>query len=82
MNHPYGKKKYYRIKLEKRTIWAATYIVKGNTHIIIECKEDGDTWYGQKAETQKATLAAAEDIKWVKPARMNLHYGKLEVIDE
>ena len=76
-----AQKRYVRITYlpagsdKPRTCWAE----KVGEHRYFEVKRDGDPWCKKKGAA-KHLIIGDGDIE-EKPARMNLHYAQLELVD-
>lgn len=59
-----------------KTIWALDHTLAGK-HILTEVTREGAT---PPTDQIRVYICLDADIVWSKPARMNLHYGELEII--
>jgi len=86
---PLGIVRYRFIKIRTRsgfkTFWAKTRREAGGRTMYRLCKKDGSDWsaikHGKEITQARVVFAAPGDIALDLEARMNLHYGELEVID-
>ncbi len=75
-------KKYSKVKIKTETgtkwIWSCGIETKGKMVTIKQCKSDGDEWYGSGSSLH-VVIGHVDDVLEIKPAKMNLKYGTLEV---
>jgi len=66
---------YVRVNVSNRKIWAEKNSSGSGKYLIYqEIKKDGSQF-----SPSRITIALPGDVIWEKPARMNFHYGHLEV---
>ena len=90
--HLYGDKIFYRVKAKlagggTKIFWAQRRWERFKNGIgYVECNKFGQARWSTKKNIDikhiEIVLAQPEDIIYEKEARMNLHYGELEIIKE
>jgi len=92
--HLYGDKIFYRVKANVSTegggskskiFWAQERIEKKSkigSLLYVQCNKFGQYRWKGNCKQIEVVMAQSEDIIYEKKARMNLHYGELEVIKE
>jgi hypothetical protein len=72
------KPRYVKIKARsiKRSFWAIEQEPTGGFRSFVRCNKEGDYNLNNKINV---LLLGNSDIEWTKQARMNNHYGELEV---
>lgn len=89
----YGNKIFYRVnahviiqgKVKNKLFWAQDKWIRKNGGIgYRECNKFGQTRWKTKKDVDikliEIVFASKEDIIFEKKARMNLHYGELEIV--
>lgn len=91
-DHLYGDKIFYRVKANVRTEGGTTKIIffwaqerternKVGGYLYVQCNKFGQYRWKGNCKQIEVVMAQPEDIIYEKEARMNLHYGELEVIN-
>jgi len=89
-DHLYGDKIFYRVKIDlakggTKVFWAQKRWERKDGEVgYRECNRSGQTRWKETAKTDieliELVLVHSEDIIYEKKARMNLHYGELEIV--
>jgi hypothetical protein len=76
----YSDRRYFRVTVKlpaRRTFWACSRTVRPNGWVVYTVCDE----FGRANETDRREIIVVtlDDVIAEKPARMNLHYGELEV---
>lgn len=93
-NNLYGDKIFYRVKAKTVTVgeevttkifWAQERVERKSKIgglMYVQCNKFGQYRWKGNCKQIEIVMAQEEDIIYEKKARMNLHYGELEIIKE